>query len=82
MNPDGIFGPLTLARVRSFQSQGTPVLTADGIVGPLTWGKLLNARNDDITAVANQIRALAGQAPFPMAYLIALAMAQLGGNRG
>lgn len=36
---DGIFGPLTVEAVKSFQSkQG---LTADGIVGPLTWQKLI-----------------------------------------
>jgi hypothetical protein len=35
---DGIFGPLTLARVKAFQqSKG---LAVDGIVGPLTWGAL------------------------------------------
>ena len=36
---DGIFGPLTVEAVKSFQNkQG---LTADGIVGPLTWQKLI-----------------------------------------
>lgn len=35
---DGIFGPLTEAAVKAFQtSQGIAV---DGIVGPITWGKL------------------------------------------
>ena len=36
---DGIFGPLTETAVKEFQqSQG---LAADGIVGPLTWPKLI-----------------------------------------
>ncbi len=36
---DGIFGPLTEAAVKAFQ-QGNG-LSADGIVGPLTWPKLV-----------------------------------------
>ncbi len=36
---DGIFGPLTEAAVKAFQ-QGNG-LAADGIVGPLTWPKLV-----------------------------------------
>ncbi len=36
---DGIFGPLTESAVKAFQ-QGAG-LTADGIVGPLTWPKLI-----------------------------------------
>ena len=36
---DGIFGPKTQARVKEFQL--TLKLVADGIVGPITWGKLL-----------------------------------------
>ena len=35
---DGIFGRITLECVKSFQS--TNGLQRDGIVGPLTWGKL------------------------------------------
>jgi hypothetical protein len=35
---DGVFGPLTSAAVRSFQSRNA--LAVDGIVGQNTWGKL------------------------------------------
>ena len=35
---DGIFGPITRSAVIAFQQEF--VLTADGIVGPVTWGKL------------------------------------------
>ena len=36
---DGSFGPLTEAAVKAFQQSGG--LAADGIVGPLTWPKLV-----------------------------------------
>ena len=36
---DGIFGPLTEAAVKIFQK--SHLIPADGIVGPLTWSKLL-----------------------------------------
>jgi mannan endo-1,4-beta-mannosidase len=36
---DGDFGPLTLQRVKEFQ--GNNGLLVDGVVGPITWGKLL-----------------------------------------
>lgn len=39
---DGIFGAKTLTRVKAFQRNNG--LMADGIVGPLTWGKLLQNR--------------------------------------
>jgi murein L,D-transpeptidase YcbB/YkuD len=75
--PDGIFGPKTLAAVKEFQLQGVPVLVADGIAGPLTWGKLLVATLDDIVSVASQIRAASALAPFPVAHLVEVAMAGL-----
>jgi peptidoglycan hydrolase-like protein with peptidoglycan-binding domain len=51
---DGIFGPNTEAAVKAFQqSKG---LAADGIVGPLTWAKLVvqvkrGSRGDAVRAV-------------------------------
>lgn len=35
---DGIFGPVTKTAVEEFQRQSK--ITVDGIVGPVTWGKL------------------------------------------
>jgi hypothetical protein len=39
LNPDGIFGPQTRARVEDFQTQKN--LAKDGIVGPQTWSALI-----------------------------------------
>ena len=39
---DGIFGPKTLAVVRAFQSAVS--IKVDGIVGPVTWGRLLSLK--------------------------------------
>ena len=41
---DGVFGPATEARFKQFQ--GGAGLTADGVVGPLTWQALPDARPD------------------------------------
>ncbi len=38
---DGSFGPLTESAVKAFQSDNS--LTADGVVGPLTWARLFNS---------------------------------------
>jgi peptidoglycan hydrolase-like protein with peptidoglycan-binding domain len=40
VSSDGIFGPLTHAAVVAFQRYFG--LAADGIVGPITWGRLMN----------------------------------------
>jgi len=47
---DGIFGPLTEASVRAFQTFFG--LTADGVIGPDTWGRIvdINATLPSITA--------------------------------
>lgn len=38
LEDDGIFGPKTAAAVKEFQKRSK--ITADGIVGPVTWGRL------------------------------------------
>jgi len=43
LTEDGSFGPLTLGAVQRFQQ--TFALVPDGIVGPMTWGKLVDMRN-------------------------------------
>ena len=47
---DGIFGPLTDASVRAFQTFFG--LVSDGIIGPITWGRVvdINANLPDVTA--------------------------------
>ena len=59
LNEDGIFGPLTQASVIAFQRAFG--LTTDGIVGPITWGRLMqecnirNCTNNDPTPPANHL---------------------------
>jgi len=50
LNEDGIFGPLTEASVRAFQTFFG--LNPDGIIGPLTWARIVevNATLPNITA--------------------------------
>lgn len=54
LTPDGIFGPITKARVQHFQGQNG--LAQDGIVGPLTWPKLIIQINQGDTGP--EVRAL------------------------
>jgi peptidoglycan hydrolase-like protein with peptidoglycan-binding domain len=82
LTPDGVFGPMTLAAVKAFQTKGTPVLVADGIVGPLTWGKLIVATLEETAAIASLIIAVAGSAPSPLGHLIAGAMIGLANSGG
>lgn len=46
---DGIFGPLTLKRVRAFQTQHG--LSVDGIVGPVTWAAIDKACDGSVTPI-------------------------------
>jgi hypothetical protein len=41
---DGVYGPQTVLQVKRAQINGTPRLTGDGVVGPLTYAKL-NIKN-------------------------------------
>lgn len=55
---DGIFGPQTDTRVRAFQRDNN--LVNDGIVGPLTWAKLiiqvaLGSQGDAVRAVQEEL---------------------------
>ncbi len=50
---DGIFGAKTLARVKAFQQNNG--LVADGIVGPLTWDKLLGGQRPAFATHVNRI---------------------------
>jgi len=43
LTEDGVFGPITQGAVQRFQQ--TFALVPDGLVGPMTWGKLVDMRN-------------------------------------
>jgi peptidoglycan hydrolase-like protein with peptidoglycan-binding domain len=56
---DGIFGPLTESAVKAFQQ--SHALTADGVVGPLTWPRLvvqvkLGSNGDAVRGVQEVMR--------------------------
>ncbi|GHF85796.1 GH25 family lysozyme [Streptomyces thermodiastaticus] len=58
LDADGVYGPKTVAAVKSFQSAHG--LDADGMVGPKTWGALIvtlkqGARGPAVTALQHQL---------------------------
>lgn len=53
---DGIFGQITLEAVKAFQSANG--LTADGIVGPKTWAKLLEGTSTDTATIVKSKRTI------------------------
>jgi len=57
LNVDGIFNPLTEQAVKSFQTSRR--LSADGIVGPNTWGALIITRK--LNHVGSAVRAIQSQ---------------------
>jgi len=54
LSPDGVFGPRTAGAVGSFQTAHH--LSADGVVGPLTWPRLVVAVHNG--SVGDTVRAL------------------------
>lgn len=52
---DGVFGPLTLNRVRRFQIQHE--LTVDGVVGPITWDAIEKTASGAFRPITRRIRA-------------------------
>ncbi len=53
--PDGIFGSRTEAAVKAFQNKAG--LTADGLVGPATWGKLFPLQTPEQPAISGDVDA-------------------------
>ena len=53
LDPDGAFGPKTRGRVVEFQGQNQ--LSQDGVVGPMTWEKLLALINQYGTGIVQAI---------------------------
>ncbi len=70
---DGIFGPDTEAAVRRFQTDAG--IAIDGIVGPQTWGVILNT--SDQKTPANTPVSTAGSATFNFANLLIFAAVAL-----
>ncbi len=68
LTPDGSFGPVTEAKVKEWQAQNN--LTADGIIGDISWGKMFSETTPSTTGVIPpsifRLENLRGQIPDPV----------------
>ena len=63
--PDGIFGALTEGRTKDYQRMANGGLSQDGIVGPMTLGRLVRAERLSLRVTINRLAARDGAPPGP-----------------